>query len=87
MLEGWKEKPGGQLSDHRAAETNRVQHFAMPKQPLGDDASADTKGMENEEADRACAAEPKAAAESDLHVTGKSLAGSTQQLATARPRA
>merc|ERR1719512_206364 len=83
VLEDLKEKAEGQLSDLRKAESNNRHNFEMLKQSLEDQVAADTKDMEDEKAGMASAAEAKAAAESDLDATSKSLASSKQQLATA----
>jgi len=84
VLEDLKEKAEGQLSDLRKAESNNRHNFEMLKQSLVDQAAADTKDREDEQAAKTSATESKIAAASDLDATSKSLASSQKQLATAQ---
>merc|ERR1712238_29941 len=83
ILEDLKEKAETSQSDLRKAEVNTRHNFEMLKQSLEDQAAADTKDMEDEEAAKASAAEAKATATGDLDMTNKDLASSQEQLKTA----
>jgi len=83
VLEDMKEKAEGQLSDLRKAEVNARHNYAMLKQSLEDQLSADSKDMDEEKAGKAGSEENKATAQGDLEVAVKELASSTDQLATA----
>merc|ERR1719162_783275 len=56
----------------------------MLKQSLDDQAAADTKGMNEQKANKGSAEEDKATAEGDLEMNSKDLAASTDQLSTCR---
>merc|ERR1712194_804661 len=59
VLEDMKEKAEGQLSDLRKAEVNSRQNYEMLKQSLEDQAGADTKGMNEQKANKGSAEEDK----------------------------
>jgi len=84
VLEDLKEKAEGQLSDLRKAEVNTNHNFKMLKQSLEDQASADTKDMDAQKAEKSGAEEGKATAEGDLSMTKKELASSQDQRSTAQ---
>jgi len=84
VLEDMREKAEGQLSDLRKAEVNNRHNFKMVKQSLEDQASADTKDMDDQKAGRASAEEEKATSENDLEMTVRELSSSKQQLKTAQ---
>jgi hypothetical protein len=84
LLEDLKEKGEGELSDLRKAETNAAHNYAMLKQSLEDEMTADTKDKKEEEANKAAAEEGKANAEGDLVVTTKELKAAEEKLATAQ---
>merc|ERR1719361_1142912 len=84
VLEDLKEKSEEQLSDLRKAETNAKHNFAMLKQSLEDQITADTKSLNDEKAAKAAADEAKATAEGDLAQTVKDLADAEAALEAAK---
>jgi len=80
VLEDLKEKAEEQLSQLRKAETSAKHNYAMLKQSLADQLSADNKDMSNEKASKAASEEAKATAEGDLANTVKDLADGEKTL-------
>jgi len=74
VLEDMREKAQGQLDEARKEEGSAKHNFAMLRQSLEDQISADSKELGESKANKASAQETKAVAEGDLAVTKKGLA-------------
>jgi len=83
VLEDMKEKAEGQLAELRKAEGTAKHNYAMLKQSLEDQLSADNTHLSEEKSAKAKAEEDKAAAEGDLSVTLADLKASQEALETA----
>jgi len=83
VLEDLKEKAESELADLRKAESSAAHNFAMTKQALEDQASADGKDKDDETARKSGAEETKATAEGDLTNTAKDLADAQDALQVA----
>jgi len=82
VLEDLKEKAEEELADLRKAESSTKHNYAMLKQSLEDQMSADGKDMDEEKAAKAAADETRATAVGDLAETTKDLANAEQNLQT-----
>jgi len=83
ILEDLKEKAEAQLSDVRKAEKTAAHNFAMLKQSLTDQLTADNKDMAQEKSAKAASEQSKATNDGDLAQTVADLKGSNEALATA----
>jgi len=82
ILEDMKEKAEAELSEARKAEGSAAHNFAMLKQSLDDQMSADNKDLDAAKAKKAEADETSATATGDLSVAIKDLENSKDNLAT-----
>jgi len=80
VLEDLKDKAEEELSGLRKAEASSKHSYAMLRQSLEDQTSADTKDLEDEKAAKASAEETKATATGELEDTAKDLADSESAL-------
>lgn len=80
VLEDMREKAQTQLDEARKEEASAKHNFAMLKQSLDDQISADSKELNESKANKASAQETKAVAEGDLAVTKKDLADDEKSL-------
>jgi len=83
VLEDMKEKAESQLASLRKAESTAKHNYAMLKQSLEDQLSADNTHLSEEKSAKAAAEQEKATAEGDLSVTLSDLKASQDALATA----
>jgi len=80
VLEDLKEKAEEELSGLRKAEVNARHSYAMLKQSLEDQTTADDKDLADERASKASSEEAKAIASGDLAETERDLADATSAL-------
>jgi len=83
VLQDLKDKAETELAEARKAESTTKHNYAMMKQSIEDQISADNKNMDEQKSGKDAAAEGKATAEGDLAVTVKDLKESKKALATA----
>jgi len=81
VLEDMREKAEGQLKQARQEEGSAKHNFAMLKQSLEDQISADSKELAESKSNKANAQETKAVAEGDLAVAKKELSDDEETLA------
>merc|ERR1719272_2113735 len=81
VLEDMREKAQGQLAAARKEESTAKHNFAMLKQSLDDQVSADSKELAESKTNKASAQETKAVAEGSMEVTKKDLADDEASLA------
>jgi len=81
VLEDMREKAQGQLAAARKEESTAKHNFAMLKQSLDDQVSADSKELAGAKTTKASAEETKAVADGDMAVTKKDLADDEESLA------
>jgi len=81
ILSDMKEKSETELEDARKGESAAAHNFAMLKQSLEDQMSADTKDLNNAKSTKTSAAETKSVAEGDLELSTKDLADGKAALA------
>jgi len=79
VLQNLQEKAEGQLADARKKETTALQNFQMLKQSLDDSVRFANDDKDKAHKGNAEAGEKKAAAEGDLALTSKDLAGDIKQ--------
>merc|ERR1719272_1647715 len=81
VLEDMREKAQGQLAAARKEESTAKHNFAMLKQSLDDQVSADSKELAGAKTTKASSEETKAVADGDMAVTKKGLADDEESLA------